>query len=134
MRRPFQELPDNSAGIFKRESGGAQRHERHGASDKENPREGPTLERGQLQRYWKKQRDNSATSEREALLSDKQNNLEKTRMEPTRQPEAGTVQLQGVAEWRQIVAIAAIGAEFNEGVYRGHSMESEFINDHNLRS
>ncbi|KAL8758950.1 MAG: hypothetical protein Q9199_001110 [Rusavskia elegans] len=128
MRRPFRELPDNSAGIFKCEPGVAQRHERHGDSDKENPREGPTLERGQPQRYWKKQRDNSATSESEALLSqallsDKQKNLEKPRMEPTRQPEAGTVPLQGVAEWRQTVALAAIDAEFNEGVFRGHSME-----------
>lgn len=40
MRRPFRELPDNSAGIFKCEPGVAQRHERHGASDKENQERG----------------------------------------------------------------------------------------------
>lgn len=132
MRRPFRELPDNSAGICKCEPGVAQRHERHGDSDKENPRERATLERVQPQRHWKKQRDNDATSEGNTLLSNIQYNLEKRRVEPTRQPEAGTVPLQGVAGWRQTVALAAIAAEFNEGVFRGHSMESEFINDHNL--
>ncbi|CAO1598397.1 hypothetical protein XANCAGTX0491_002165 [Xanthoria calcicola] len=77
------------------------------------------------QPHWKNPRDNGATSQREPLLQDGHNNLEKPRMESTQQPEDGTVPPQGVDGWRRKVAVAAMDAEFCEGVYRGHSMEKE---------
>lgn len=116
-----QQRSNKNTNIFERGPGGFRWHERYRGSFPEGPED---FGRKQPQPYWKKQRDNGLTSEGDALHSNTYNNPKKPRVEPTRQPEAGTVPLQGVAGWRQTVALAAIDAEINEGVFRGHSMES----------
>ena len=114
-----------------RASGGFQWHQHNQNSYLEGSED---FSREPPQPHWKNPRDNGATSQREPLLQDGHNNLEKPRMESTQQPEDGTVPPQGVDGWRRKVAVAAMDAEFCEGVYRGHSMESESFNDQDLGS
>lgn len=114
-----------------RASGGFQWHQHNQNSYLEGSED---FSREPPQPHWKNPRDNGATSQREPLLQDGHNNLEKPRMESTQQPEDGTVPPQGVDGWRRKVAVAAMDAEFCEGVYRGHSMESKSFNDQDLGS
>lgn len=134
MQKPFRELSEDSATILKRQSGEGQRYERHGSSDTRKPRDGPTLEGGQRQRYWEKQGEDGAACDEETLPGDERNHLEEPWTLYTPQPEASTVPQQGVDGWRRRVAVAAMDADFCEGVYRGHSMASESSNDQDFGS